>query len=148
MAKSSNKDFQRTLSVDIEAFQSRFRYPDLPGLPNYTGGLVGYFGYDTVRYVEKKLRYTEPPDNIGCPDILLMVSNDLIVFDSVKAKIHIITHAATDDPDALDKAEARLDQMQHAMQGEVPSFYKKSSEGAKHTRIGFRFQLWKIPLHA
>ncbi len=114
---------------DIEEFQSRFRYPDLPGLPNYTGGLVGYFGYDTIRYVEKKLRYTEPPDNIGCPDILLMVSNDLIVFDSLKAKIHIISHAATDDPDALDKAEARLDQMQHAMQGEVPSFIRNPARG-------------------
>jgi anthranilate synthase component 1 len=93
----------------IEDFQSRYRYPSIPDLPIYTGGLVGYFGYDTVRYVERKLRDSMPPDTIGAPDILLMVSNDVLVFDNVKGFIHLITHANPEEPGALEMAERRLD---------------------------------------
>ena len=57
-----------------------------PGLPRFYGGLVGYFGYDTVRYVEKRLAHSAPPDLLGTPDILLMVSNDVIVFDNLKGR--------------------------------------------------------------
>ncbi|HBC35426.1 MAG TPA: anthranilate synthase component I, partial [Marinobacter adhaerens] len=59
----------------VEAYQKRFHAPDLDELPRFNGGLVGYFGYDTVRYIEKRLRKSCPPDKIGTPDILLMVSN-------------------------------------------------------------------------
>lgn len=104
----------------IEAFQARFRYPPIDDLPIYTGGLVGYFGYDTVRYVEKKIAATAPPDVIGTPDILLMVSNDVMVFDSVKGKIHVITHANPSDEHALEGAGARLAEMVRGMQGDLP----------------------------
>lgn len=106
---------------DIEAFQARFRYPPIEDLPIYTGGLVGYFGYDTVRYVEQRIRDTMPPDVIGTPDILLMVSNDVMVFDSVKGKIHVITHVDPSRPGAYASAQARLDEMIAAMQGAVPA---------------------------
>ncbi len=95
----------------IEKFQSQFRYPDLQELPIYTGGLVGYFGYDTVRYVEKRVASSTPKDTIGSPDILLMVSNDVIVFDSVKGKIHLISHANPEVEGAYDAAQARLDEI-------------------------------------
>ncbi|MEX1237011.1 MAG: anthranilate synthase component I, partial [Pseudomonadales bacterium] len=104
----------------IEEFQARFRYPPIDDLPIYTGGLVGYFGYDTVRYVEKKLANSAPPDVIGTPDILLMVSNDVMVFDSVKGRIHVITHADPAHEDALEVANARLTKMVKGMQGDVP----------------------------
>ena len=61
----------------IEAFQARFKVAELPDLPRFYGGLVGYFGYDTVRYVEQRLAETTPPDPLGTPDIMLMVSNRL-----------------------------------------------------------------------
>ena len=104
----------------IEEFQSRFRYPPIENLPIYTGGLVGYFGYDTVRYVEKRVRDSIPPDTIGTPDILLMVSNDVMVFDSVRGKIHVITHADPAEDNAFEAAQARLDEMIAALQGDVP----------------------------
>ena len=56
----------------IEAFQARYEVADAPDLPRFYGGLVGYFGYDTVRYVERRLRHSTPPDPLGTPDILLM----------------------------------------------------------------------------
>ena len=75
----------------IEAFQNRFQVEADPELPRFYGGLVGYFGYDTVRYVEKRLRHSCPPDELGTPDILLMVSEDVVVFDNVKGRMHLIS---------------------------------------------------------
>ncbi len=104
----------------IESFQSKFKYPELAGLPIYTGGLVGYFGYDTVRYVEKRVANSAPEDTIGSPDIVLMVSNDVIVFDNVKGKVHLISHANPGIEGSYEAALSRLDWMQNAMQSAVP----------------------------
>jgi anthranilate synthase component 1 len=117
----------------IEAFQARYRYPSIPDLPIYTGGLVGYFGYDTVRYVEKKLRYSMPKDTIGAPDILLMVSNDVLVFDNVKGLIHLITHANPEESQALDNAFSRLDAMRESLRQPVtPSFFESPQGPTLH----------------
>ena len=95
----------------VEQFQARYRVPDLPHLPRFNGGLVGYFGYDSVRYVEKRLAATTPPDVIGTPDILLMVSDELVVFDNLSGKLILICHADPALPDALQRAEARLGEL-------------------------------------
>lgn len=95
----------------VEKFQARFKVPDIEGLPRFHGGLVGYFGYDTVRYVEPKLAHTIPHDDIGNPDIMLMVSDEVLVFDNLKGTISIICHADGNDPEGLEKATARLDEL-------------------------------------
>ncbi len=102
-----------SLTVDdplewIRTFATRYRVPDIQGLPRFTGGLVGYFGYETIHYIEPQLR-SEKPDPIGAPDILLMVSEDVLVFDNLKGRLLVITHADPAEPDALDQAEAHLD---------------------------------------
>src|SRR6218665_1506927 len=56
----------------IAAYQQRFKVALRPGMPRFCGGLAGYFGYDAVRYIEKKLQASCPPDTLGCPDILLL----------------------------------------------------------------------------
>lgn len=104
----------------VEELQQRFSYPELDWLPVYTGGLVGYFGYDTVRYVEKRIVETMPDDTIGTPDILLMVSNDVIVFDNVLGRIHVITHGNPADAGSFDVAQARLDEIVLKLQGNIP----------------------------
>ena len=93
----------------VEQFQRRYRSPRLPQLPIYTGGLVGYFGYDTVRYVEHRVRNSQPPDNIGTPDILLMVSNEVIVFDGLRGKLQLISHVDPTIEGAYEEALDRLD---------------------------------------
>lgn len=94
----------------IEAFQARFRVPKLDGLPRFTGGLVGYFGYDTVRYVEPRLAEGAADDPLGCPDILLMVSDEVLVFDNLSGKLHFIVHV---DPsrEGVESGERRLNEL-------------------------------------
>ena len=95
----------------IENFQQRFTAPPVEGLPRFTGGLVGYFGYDTIRYVEKRLADTRKPDPIGTPDILLMVSEEIAVVDNLSGKLYLIVYADPAVPNALAKAESRLAQL-------------------------------------
>jgi anthranilate synthase component 1 len=95
----------------IETFQARYRIPVLPGLPRFTGGLVGYFGYDTVRYIEPRLRSLEKPDLIGCPDILLMVSDELLVFDNLAGTLLLIVHVDPGEGHAYRRGQSRLDEL-------------------------------------
>ncbi|HAB92882.1 MAG TPA: anthranilate synthase component I, partial [Pseudomonas sp.] len=67
----------------VESFKARYQVPTLAGLPRFNGGLVGYFGYDSVRYVEQRLAHCPNPDPLGTPDILLLVSDAVVVFDNL-----------------------------------------------------------------
>ena len=92
----------------IEDFQEKFKVPQLDSLPDFNGGLVGYFGYEIIRYIEPKLKNIEKKDELNVPDILLMVSNDLLVVDNLTSKVHIITHVSPEDG-SFDDGIAKLD---------------------------------------
>jgi anthranilate synthase component I len=85
----------------VEEFKARYNVPTIAGLPRFNGGLVGYFGYDCVRYVEKRLGKCPNPDPLGVPDILLMVSDAVVVFDNLAGKMHAIVLVDPAQPDAL-----------------------------------------------
>ncbi len=95
----------------IEAFHAARRAPEAPGLPRFTGGLVGCFGYDTVRYIEPRLGECPNPDPLGVPDILLLVSDEVAVFDNLRGRIYLVVHADADVPGSREAAEARLDEL-------------------------------------
>jgi anthranilate synthase component 1 len=99
----------------VEQFKDRYKVPTLPGLPRFNGGLVGYFGYDSVRYVEPKLAKGVNPDVLGTPDILLMVSDAVVVFDNLAGKMHAIVLVDPADADALEQGEARLQEILHKL---------------------------------
>ena len=104
----------------VEAFQARFKVPEIEGLPRFNGGLVGYFGYDCVRYIEKRLKDTAPEDKIGTPDILLMVSDEVVVFDNLSGKIKLLVHANPNEPDAFINAQQRLEELISLLRFSVP----------------------------
>ncbi|MEM1114563.1 MAG: anthranilate synthase component I [Pseudomonadota bacterium] len=93
----------------VEAFQRRFNAAPREDLPVFHGGLVGYFGYDTVRYVEPRLAQSTPPDRLGTPDILLMLADEVLVFDNLAGTIRLVVNADPAKDRALARAEARLD---------------------------------------
>ena len=93
----------------VESYHQQFRVPEIDGMPRFSGGMVGYFGYDCVRYIETHLDVSEKNDPLKCPDILLMVSEQLVVFDNLNGKLHIIVHANPEQSDAYDNAQEQLD---------------------------------------
>lgn len=99
----------------IEQFQARFKVPRLDDQPRFDGGLVGYFGYDTIRYIEPRLRSeaaAAKPDPLGVPDILLMVCDELVVFDNLSGRLALWTHADPAEPEAYVRAVERLEALE------------------------------------
>jgi anthranilate synthase component 1 len=92
----------------IAAYQQRLKVALRPGMPRFCGGLAGYFGYDAVRYIEKKLEASCPPDEIGCPDILLLQCEELAVIDNLSGKLHLMVYVDPAVPDAYVQGSARL----------------------------------------
>ena len=99
----------------IEQFQARFKVPRLDDQPRFDGGLVGYFGYDTIRYIEPRLRSpaaAAKPDPLGVPDILLMVCDELVVFDNLSGRLALWTHADPAEPEAYFRSTQRLEELE------------------------------------
>jgi anthranilate synthase component 1 len=104
----------------IEDFQTRYRVPDLPEFPRFYGGLVGYFGYDCVRYVEKRLADSAPPDPLGTPDIVLMVSEDVVIFDNLKGHMQLISLVDPDEPEVYQQTIEQLQQRARSLVSVIP----------------------------
>jgi len=103
----------------IAQYQRRFKVALQPGLPRFCGGLAGYFGYDTVRHIEKKLAHSCPPDTLGCPDILLLQCEELAVIDNLSGKLYLIVYADPGQPQAYAKAATRLDELRARLNAPV-----------------------------
>lgn len=117
----------------IDDFQASFKVPDMDELPRFNGGLVGYFGYETIRYIEPKLAGVEKTDPIGTPDILLMVSDEVIVFDNLRGELHLIVLAGSDDyAPAVQRLNVLEQQLQHAQ-----SQYRASHKTAEISESDF-----------
>ena len=113
----------------VEAYQKRFKVALRPGLPRFCGGLAGYFGYDTVRYIEKKLEKTCPPDTLGCPDILLLQCEELAVIDNLSGKLYLIVYADPAQPEAYTNAKKRLRDLKEQLKYSVSAPVVKPSQG-------------------
>ena len=103
----------------IATYQKRFKVALRPGLPRFCGGLAGYFGYDAVRYIEKKLEASCPPDTLGCPDILLLQCEELAVIDNLSGKLYLIVYADPTQPEAYAKAKRRLRELKDLLRYSV-----------------------------
>ncbi len=107
----------------ISEYQKRFKVALRPGLPRFCGGLAGYFGYDAVRYIEKKLEDSCPPDTLGCPDILLLQCEELAVIDNLSGKLYLIVYANPGEPEAFARGKKRLrelkDQLKYSVSAPV-----------------------------
>jgi anthranilate synthase component I len=92
----------------IASFQARYRVAVRPGMPRFCGGLAGYFGYDTVRNFEKRLTHSTPRDDLGLPEIQLLLTEELAVIDNLSGKLYLIVYADPGEPEAYAKAQRRL----------------------------------------
>jgi len=134
----------------VSDFLARFKVAQDASLPRFCGGLVGYFGYDTVRYIERRLAATRKPDELDTPDILLLVSEEIAIVDNLSGKLTLVVYAEPGKPGAFQAAHARLKQLleklrapvaippdirgpsQPAVSGFGQAAYHKAVERAKH----------------
>jgi len=112
----------------IAAYQQRFKVALRPGLPRFCGGLAGYFGYDAVRYIEKKLENSCPPDTLGTPDILLLQCEELAVIDNLSGKLYLIVYADPAQPEAYANGKKRLRELKEALKYSVAAPVVKPSQ--------------------
>ncbi|MDT8410257.1 MAG: anthranilate synthase component I [Wenzhouxiangellaceae bacterium] len=101
--------------AEIEAIQRRIRVPKVEGLPKFSGGLVGYFGYETVALIEPRIDFGDTPDTLGVPEILLLEVDELAVFDNLSGRLYLIVHAHAERESGFDEACRRLDQLSHRL---------------------------------
>ena len=132
--------------AEVERLRAEHRVPTVPGLPGFTGGLVGWFGFECVQYIEPRLATAnEKPDELGTPDILLMLSEEVAVFDNLKGRLYLIVHADPREPQAWARANRRLDALAHRLRHAgagypetlVPAALDESHFVSGFTREGF-----------
>jgi len=100
----------------IASFYQDVSVPDLPYLPRFCGGLVGYFSYETIGYVEPRLSQVfAKPNPLDCPHILLMESDELVVFDNKSNQLILVCYAQTDEKDSWDRGQERLDELERQL---------------------------------
>ncbi|MCW0389524.1 anthranilate synthase component I [Xanthomonas sacchari] len=95
--------------AEVEALRAQHVVPKLAGVPGFTGGLVGWFGFECIGYIEPRLACAVARDELDTPDILLMLSEEVAVFDNLKGRLYLIVHADPAEADAWERAQARLD---------------------------------------
>ncbi|HEX6832714.1 MAG TPA: anthranilate synthase component I [Rudaea sp.] len=96
---------------EIEHLRAQFNVAPVEGLPAFSGGLVGYFGFECIGYIEPRLAAPVKPDRLGTPDVLLMLSEEVAVFDNLKGRLYLIVHADPAQPHAYAQAHRRLDEL-------------------------------------
>jgi anthranilate synthase component 1 len=101
--------------AEVERLRAAHKVPKIDGLPGFTGGLVGWFGFECIEYIEPRLRANAKPDELGTPDILLMLSDELAVFDNLKGRLYLVVHADPRQPHAFTRANRRLDALTHRL---------------------------------
>lgn len=108
--------------ADMEALRQQFRVPQLPDLPAFTGGLVGWFGFESIGYIEPRLAGWNKRDELGTPDMLLMLSEEVAVFDNLKGRLYLIVHADPSQPHAYARAVRRLDELTYRLRRSGSSY--------------------------
>ncbi|KGM55550.1 anthranilate synthase component I [Lysobacter arseniciresistens ZS79] len=111
--------------AEVERLRTLHSVPAIDDLPGFTGGLVGWFGFECIGFIEPRLAGGgpdgepkpdgHPVDELGTPDILLMQSEEVAVFDNLKGRLYLVVHADPSEPQAWARANRRLDQLVHRL---------------------------------
>ena len=106
----------------VSDLQSEFHAPRLPELPVFTGGLVGYFGYEIVQRIESRLVDENKPDELGTPDMVLLLSEEVAVLDNLAGKLYLVVNIDPNRPQAWETAQQRLDELAQRLRGSSPGY--------------------------
>ncbi|MBT5166386.1 MAG: anthranilate synthase component I, partial [Nitrosomonadales bacterium] len=111
----------------VDEFMSQFKTPQNLDLPRFSGGLAGYFGYETIQYIEPRLTKEFLDDKLDLPDILLMLSDEVVVFDNVSGKLYFVNYVDANIPNAYEDGISRLKVLEEKLkQGPSPYLIEDS----------------------
>jgi anthranilate synthase component 1 len=122
----------------LEEIRSEFNVPRLEELPLFTGGLVGYFGYETVELIEPSVAGRANPDELGTPDIVLLLSEEVAVFDNLEGRLHLVVNVDPSEADAWARAQRRLDNLEHRLRSGSTG-YGQAAGGEAVTEEDFHY---------
>ena len=114
----------------VAAYRARFNVAVRPGLPRFAGGLAGYFGYDVARHIEPRLvAGAKTPDDeaFDIPDILLLLTEEVVVVDNLAGKIYLVVYADPGRPEAYARAKSRLRDLRERLRRPVDVPYSQPS---------------------
>jgi anthranilate synthase component 1 len=117
----------------VQDYLARFKVAVRPGLPRFCGGLAGYFGYDTVRLMEKKLARTKP-DDLGLPDIHLLLTEELAVIDNLTGRAYLIVYADASHAEGYTRARERLRELKARLARHIEPPHTRASLRRAETR--------------
>jgi anthranilate synthase component 1 len=136
--------------AEVDRLRAAHKVPRVEGLPAFTGGLVGYFGFEAIGYIEPRLAGPtrdgrDKPDQLGTPDAFLMLSEELAVFDNLKGRLYLVVHADPAQPQAHARALRRLDELVYRLRHSGrsypdvldPSLLQEADFVSGFTRDGF-----------
>jgi len=123
-ARGADVTLERAENCDpfeyVRAWLKSQHVAPVPAALRFGGGLVGYFGYETVKHVEPRVLRADKPDPLGTPDMLLLVSDELAVVDNAFGKLYLVVYADPREPEAWRAAQARLDALRHRLATPLP----------------------------
>ena len=141
----SNKlveDVETNNPIDwIEEFQKKFNVPSDSNLPKFQGGLVGYFGFDTVKYFEPAIKATMQKDDMDTPDICLIVSKEFLVFDKINNQIHIVIYTQN-DLDSFKESQDKIQKLEIFLRDKIipePKTIRQPKEKITNLDINYHF---------
>jgi anthranilate synthase component 1 len=124
----------------IASLQKKFNVPVIDELPLFSGGLVGYFGYETVQLIEPKLQCLDKEDDLGTADVELLLSEEVAVLDNLEGRLWLIVHADPAEPGAFEKAQKRLDEIEHQLRSAGTAYgLRVSGDAVKDEDFSYRF---------
>jgi len=122
----------------IESYQSRFKVALRPGMPRFSGGLAGYFGYDTVRHIEPRLGPAVKPFPAGMeegtPDIMLLHVDELVIVDNLAGRTYLMVYTDPARPEAYARAQQRLLELRARLRKPVEIPYSHASMQTEERR--------------
>ncbi|NIT14250.1 MAG: anthranilate synthase component I, partial [Candidatus Dadabacteria bacterium] len=134
ITENGNKKVEHGNPIDrLRKLMSKYRPVPAPELPRFSGGAVGFFAYDIVRFVEDLP--VDTLDDLGSWDCLYMITDTILVFDNVSHKIKIISNAYVDNKkygrQAYDNAVNKIEELKSRLWKKAP-FHSKRSQDTKH----------------
>lgn len=128
------QEFEGDPLAFIEQYHAQFKVPTMPDVPRFFGGLAGYFGYDTVRYIENKLEATRKKDDLGIPDILLMLTEEMAVVDNIKGTLKLIKFVDPSEPNAYLNGQVRVRNLVEKLKSPIYSAVRGESSPTETQR--------------